>query len=430
MRKIGVALTALMLLFGSGAPVSAQTSAKDRARRHFAKGFAYYQNGDYLKAVKELKTAYAIRPVPVVLFYIGKTFQAAGLNQESARAFWQFLDEATLNNPKRAEALAALKQMGKPARAPASGIGPSGPGPQVTPREGPRVTPPPPRRRRPQVKPGEIIHEPLEDARPSHPMMLEAELPEDFGDWARLYLYYRPKGFEKFFKKPMKVDRRGIYHGCVPARHLKGTSIQYYIEAVGRTGKRKAGSGTASIPNIISLSPSAPLQPGGRLQGCPDEAAGPAGAGAGSQGPEGQGTKYVPPGGGTHKGAGSHHLKLIGFIAAAAVTVGALGAGIGLTMAARSRAQDMANMAVGGPSLVFDGNVEQIQKEGKAYDMGAAFCYVLAGLAAAGTGYLLYDVFLKGRSSKPEKSESEAGAFRLTPSIGPTTVGISGELRF
>ena len=109
MRKLGVALSVLLITTFVGGSALAQTSAKDKARRHFAKGFAYYQNGDYLKAVKELKTAYAIRPVPVVLFYIGKTFQAAGLKDEAVRALRKFLDESTLNNPKRAQAVAALK---------------------------------------------------------------------------------------------------------------------------------------------------------------------------------------------------------------------------------------------------------------------------------------------------------------------------------
>ena len=91
---------------------TAGISARDRAKKHFAKVFAFYQSGAYLKAVHELKTAYSIRPVPVGLFYIGKTFQAAKLNEESARAFWQFLDEATLKDPKRSQAEKALKPGG------------------------------------------------------------------------------------------------------------------------------------------------------------------------------------------------------------------------------------------------------------------------------------------------------------------------------
>lgn len=168
MRKLVVAVSLLLCVAFTASSAQAQTSAKDRARQHFAKGFAYYQNGDYLKAVKELKLAYSLRPVPVVLFYIGKTFQSAGLTEEATRTLRKFLDESTLNNPKRAQAIAALKAMGKPVRAPGGGIGE--PIPPVRPRD--TTTPPvrvTPRRVKPRVKPGEIIHEPVEDARPGHP---------------------------------------------------------------------------------------------------------------------------------------------------------------------------------------------------------------------------------------------------------------------
>ncbi len=438
MRKLGLAVSVLLLTAFSASSAHARASAKDRARRHFAKGFAYYQNGDYLKAVKELKTAYALRPVPVVLFYIGKTFQSAGLVEEAARALWQFLDEATLNNPKREQAKAALKEMGKPMRAPATGIGPGpgpGPGPDVKPRERPRETPRPRRRPKPRVKPGQIIHEPMEDARPGHPLSLEAELPEDFGDWARLYLYYRPKGFEKFFKKPMKPDRRDVYHGCIPKRHLKGTSIQYYIEAVGRTGKRKAGSGTASLPNIIALSPEAPLQPGGRLKGCPDEADRRPGPGAGPG--EGPGAGVTPPPGGGAPGTdrlSKRRLMLYGFIATGAVTVASFVTGAVLSVQARSKAQEMANAGVNGPVLVFDGEVENIEKQGKALDTGAIFCYVLGGVALAGAAYLGYEYFFgmapADSEEKPDAPDTKVSRWRITPTIGPQTWGLSGQFQF
>ncbi|MDY0004244.1 MAG: tetratricopeptide repeat protein [Polyangia bacterium] len=446
MNKIGVALSVLLMLAGQVGVAAAQTDNKDLARQHFNKGFAYYQNGEYLKAVKELKVAYDLRPVPVVLFYIGKTFQSAGLEDEAARALWKFLDEATLNDPKRAQAEQALRDMKKSARAPAAGIGDPatpgtgpGTGPGTDPRVAPRDTPPEPdrpARPRKAVKPGEIIHEPLEDARPGHPMTLEAELPEDFGDWARLYLYYRPKGSEKFLKKAMQSDRRGIYHGCVPKRHMVGTSIQYYIEAVGRTGKRQAGSGNASLPNIISLSPEAPLQPGGRLQGCPDDGTGAPGGEEdprrpGDGGTEPGKTDFVPDGKKPDEtpGPGAKRLKLYGFIATAAASVAAFVVGGVLTAGARSKAQDMANAGVGGPVRVFDGEVEDIEKQGKALDTGAVLCYVIGALAAGGAGYLAYEVFFKGRK-REKAAPKEEPAVRITPTVGPTTWGLSGELRF
>lgn len=436
MKALGVALTFLALLFTQMGDVAARADAREQAKQHFTRGFAYYQNGEYLKAIRELRLAYDLRPVPAVLFYIGKTFQAAGLDDEAARAFWKFLDEATLNDPQRAQAEAALKEMNKSARAPQTGIGeppPPGTEPQRPAGEDPRDPPEPPRPRR-AVKPGEIIHDPVEDARPGHPMTLEAELPEDFGDWARLYLYYRPQGTDLFVKKTMQTDRRGIFHGCVPQRHMKGTAIQYYIEAVGRTGKRQAGSGNASLPNIIALSPEAPLQPGGRLQGCPDEAVRPGETGAGSE----PGVPGKTPADGVTPGtpemseaerlAAARRIKLYGFIATSAAAVAGFVTGGVLTSMARAKAQDMANAGVGGPVLVFDGRVEDIEKKGKAMDTGAILCYIIGALAAGGAGYLAYEVFFKGRKEKAAASEEPA--VRITPTLGPTAWGLSGEIRF
>ncbi len=432
MSKLGIALSVMLLVTVGSTSAHAQRSAKDRARTHFNKGFAYYQNGDYLKAVRELRIAYKIRPVPVVLFYIGKVFQASGLHGESTRALCKFLDESTLNNPKRTEASAALKAMKKTCGSQSGGITEP-----VDPRRvEPRRVEPTVRRRRPTVKPGEIIHEPVEDARPGKPLTMEVELPEDFGDWARLYLYYRPKGSEKFFKKMMKGDRRSIYHGCIPRRHMVGSSIQYYIEAVGRTGKRKAGSGNSSSPNIIGLSASNPLQPGGRLRGCPDESpTGPTGPGGGTgpTGPTGPGLGTGPTGP-TGPAGGSRRLKLYGFIAAAAATAASFAVGIVLTTSARAKALEMANAGAHDPNLApirfFDGDIEKIEKQGKAFDSGAIVCYVIAGLAAIGTGYLGYDLFIKSRSKESAKPTKVTDTLRITPSFGPKSVGLSGGFRF
>ncbi|MFH2008368.1 MAG: hypothetical protein ABI333_17415 [bacterium] len=436
MSKLGVALSVLLLVAGFHSSAQAQTSAKDQARKHFAKGFAYYQNGEFLKAVRELRIAYKIRPVPVVLFYIGKTFQGAGLNDEAVRAFCKFLDESTLNNNKRAQATASLKQMNKTCQAEAAGIGePGGAGtPDVRPRERPREVPAAVGRRRPRVKPGEIIHEPIEDARPSRPLTMEAELPEDFGDWARLYLYYRPKGSEKFIKKMMKADRRSIYHGCIPRRHMIGSSIQYFIEAVGRTGKRKAGSGTSASPNIVGLSESNPLQPGGRLKGCPDEVVG--GGAVEPDRPGGTTPGGVTPGGVTPLPGGEQpqskrKLKLIGFIATAAAAVAAFVTGGLLAKFARDKAQEMANAGNRPPQdlLFYDGNVETIEKQGKALQTGMAVSFVLGSIAAAGAIYLGLDVFLFSKK-KTESPTKITDTLHIAPTFGPRGAGVTGGFRF
>jgi hypothetical protein len=140
----------------------------------------------------------------------------------------------------------------------------------------------------------------------------------------------------------------------------------------------------------------------------------------------------TPPGGGEDTPrVGSRKLKLLAFgatVAAVAVTVGA---GVGMSLQARSKAQEMANAGVSGPSIVFDDAVERIQKNGKALDTGAIVCYVLAGLAAGGAGYLTWDLFFKGKKKKKaEESESVTDTLRITPSLGPQSFGVTGGFQF
>ena len=135
----------------------------------------------------------------------------------------------------------------------------------------------------------------------------------------------------------------------------------------------------------------------------------------------------TPPGGTGPMDAAAKRRKLMlyGFIATAAVTVASAVTGVVLSISARDKAQEMANAGVNGPVHVFDGEVEKIQKQGKALDTGAVFCYVLAGLAAGATGYLMYEAFFKGKKEKPKKR-----VWRITPSVGPTSWGLSGQFEF
>ena len=86
-------------------------SPRELAKEHFNKGYAFYQAGQYLKAVKELKLAYSIRPVPLVLYYIGRTYKEAGLTEEAIIYFQRFLDEARLTDPRRQEVEGLIKEL-------------------------------------------------------------------------------------------------------------------------------------------------------------------------------------------------------------------------------------------------------------------------------------------------------------------------------
>jgi len=423
MHKLTKTIFVAILLssLGTSAPAFAQAKTpKAQAREHFNKGFAYYQAGQYLRAVRELKAAYRIRPVPLVLYYIGKTYKAAQLNEEALTYFQRFLDEARLTDPHRPEVLQLIKAMGgnaRPLTAPATT--------PTTPT--PRATPPTPRPRpRPKrhVKPGEIIHEVIDEARPHLPLLIEAELPDEI-EWARLYLYFRPPGMEQFVKELMKPGRRGVYSYLIHHSYLNSKSLQYYIEAVGRTGKRIAGSGTATSPNIVLLSTDAPLQPGGRMDD--------SGQQAGHGGTKGQ-TGQIFGSGSQKSGAGPGQTNrpswsLYGAIGLTAVTVALVAAGIGLGVTARNRAIEVANAGtprLGGswgypPATAFDASLQRSQDQGKSYQVGSIICYVLSAAAAGGATYLwLHHFGVTGAKKETDKPQST-----VAPILGRRTVGLS-----
>jgi len=422
-RTLGF-LTLIVCMAGmSGTAFGQAKTPKDQAKEAFQKGFAHYQAGQYLQAVRELKKAYNIRPVPLVLFYIGKTYQAAELTEEAITYFRKFLDEARLTDPKRKEAKDAINALGGTIKAkPEPGIQPTRPvtKPDRRPVEKPR---PEPKRKVRRVKPGEIIHEIIEEARPNLPLLVEAELPDNI-EWARLYVYYRAPGQEEFEKKLMSPGRRGIYSYLIHHSHLKGRSLQYYIEAVGRTGKRIAGSGTATSPNIILLSSEAPMQPGGRMDDSGQ-----------TKGDKKSTDKRIIGPDRPKRAKEDRPWYMYGAISLSAATVALVGAGIGLGVQSRYKAQDMADAGTarlpsGGwdypPFGVFDSSLQSTENKGKSYEVGAIVCYSFAALAAGGAVYLWLNHFgVIGKKEKPTKNAS-----LVVPVVGKGTAGVGYGLKF
>ncbi len=410
----------IVCMTGMAGLAQGQETPRDQAKEAFQKGFAHYQAGQYLQAVRELRRAYNIRPVPLVLYYIGKTYQAAELVEEAIAAFQQFLDEARLTEPRRKEAQEAIEALGGTIKTKPSEPDHPVRTPDVRPEEEPK---PEPKRIVRRVKPGEIIHEIIEEARPNLPLLIEAELPDDI-EWARLYVYYRAPGREEFEKKLMPPGRRGIYSYLIHHSVLKGTSLQYYIEAVGRTGKRIAGSGTATSPNIILLSPEAPMQPGGRMDDSGQDPAVTTKIVKGVSVPiERPDEETVRP------------WRMYGAIALTAATVALAGAGIGLGIQSRYKAQDIADSGTarlpgGGwdfpPFAVFDSSLQDTENKGRSYEVGGIVCLSFAAVAAGGAIYLWLNHFgvFGSKREKAEKSSSVA------PIVGRGTAGFTYGLNF
>lgn len=225
---------------------------KEQAAAHFRKGQAHFQAKRFLEAVRELKMAYNIRSAPDVLLFIGRTWQTAGMKEEAVIWFRRYLDESRLTYVvKRKQARQAILALGGKLKVCNCPVAVAKPRSAVT-----RKKPPKPKRR--------FTHEVVEEARPNRPLLVDAELSKGFG-FARIYVYYRTAGMGHFIKRKMKRGRRGIYQHLIHRTCLRGKSMQYFIEVIGRTGRRVAGSGKATSPNIVLLTRRAGMQSGGRM---------------------------------------------------------------------------------------------------------------------------------------------------------------------
>ncbi|PKN47330.1 MAG: hypothetical protein CVU59_03235 [Deltaproteobacteria bacterium HGW-Deltaproteobacteria-17] len=429
----------MMIVSWMTASVAAGQEPVDRkaqAGEHFQKGTALYGAGQYLQAIKEFKEAYRLVPKPIILLYIADIYKEAGLTDEAVSYYRRFLDEARLNDPGRPKAEAALKELGASAVAP-----PKDPTPPTTdPVDKPQPKDPvvdKPRPPRKAFKPGELIHTPLEEAQPNHPAKLEVELPDDIKR-AWVYLYYRPQGQDDYIKVKFKVDKDDVYYYILPCTVLKGNILQYYIEAVGVSGRRVAGSATSASPFIVDINAANPLQPGGQMS-CSEAASG---VSDGSTAPGVVTTprpdKPVDP--------GKRRPKVFYIAIGSSVATVAM---VGLTvlfgqMASMNGVNLEDNQIFGANSglIAFSGEVADYEKSGKSYQ---TTMYVTGGLSvvfALASGYLWADYFgkvpagmslntrLSGPSATPTPAPANSGDVFVAPIIGEGFFGVGGTVRF
>ena len=410
---------------------------KAQAGEHFQKGTALYGAGQYLQAIKEFKEAYRLVPKPIILLYIADIYKEAGLSDEAISYYRKFLDEARMNDPGRPKAEAALKELGASAVAPPKDPTPptTDPGDKPTPKDPPPVDKPvkPPRK---AFKPGELIHTALEEAQPNHPAKLEVELPDDIKR-AWVYLYYRPQGADDYIKVKFKVDKDDVYYYILPCSVMKGNILQYYIEAVGVSGRRVAGSATSASPFIVDINTANPLQPGGQMS-CSEAASGVAG----------DVTPGTTPGTtpGKPEEPGQRRPKVFYIAIGTSVATAAM---VGLTvlfgqMSAMNGQSLEDNQITGAGSglIAFTGEVADYENNGKSYQTTMFVTGGLSVLLGLASGYLWADYLgkipagmslnarLSGPSATPAPAPANTGDVFVTPIIGEGFFGVGGTVRF
>jgi tetratricopeptide (TPR) repeat protein len=107
-RLAGLLLLSLAAL--PAAPAHADDKPDDQAaRNHFDRGAALYQQEQFEEAMREFSTAYELRPLPALLFNIGRCHERLEHWAEAADAFTRYLDVAAdLNPAERAELQARI----------------------------------------------------------------------------------------------------------------------------------------------------------------------------------------------------------------------------------------------------------------------------------------------------------------------------------
>jgi hypothetical protein len=77
-------------------------------------------------------------------------------------------------------------------------------------------------------------------------------------------LSYRPSGSPRFNTLAMEHNRKGWYAAMVPAALIKGSMLQYFVEAHDERGRLVASNGKATLPNVVMVNrPGAVAQAGG-----------------------------------------------------------------------------------------------------------------------------------------------------------------------
>ncbi|MDA3862471.1 MAG: tetratricopeptide repeat protein [Deltaproteobacteria bacterium] len=442
--KLLITIFTCLTLFSSPA-AHAQMTRKQQARAQFQKGMVFFKSGKYLQAIREMKDAYNLIPKPVVLYFIAEVYKEAGLKEEAITYYQKFLANARVNDKTgfRKKAKESIKSLGGKQKGPDLSkytYISNPPKKDYSKKDDKKDKKQHKKIKKRKFKKGELIHTPLEEAKPNHPAKLETELPPSIKR-AWVYVYYRKFGESKFNKAKMKVDKNDIYFYILPCKAMTGNILQYYIEAVGVNGRRIAGAATNSSPFIVDINKANPLQPGGKLS-CSDGTLPGPGTGPAPGTDFGSETTTRPK---------SFYLAVGTSIATAAlfgvaVAMGSMAIVQGQNLENNQMARNPANTTDKNPArryttgiIPFSGNIADYENKGKSYESTMFLTGGIAVVTGLATLYFWLDYLkiIPKNYSLDAKVFSEGGtvkqdskSFTIAPIIGNNTYGIGGSINF
>jgi hypothetical protein len=167
--------------------------------------------------------------------------------------------DPTIATPELEEAFAAARKQAGTAKTPPPTPKPGPPKTEPEKTEPPKTEPP--KTEPPKTEEGDpkgLTHTPVDEARPSSPILIKALLGSETGA-TKVYLFYRATGQEDFVSLVMKRGAGAEWSAYIPAEATTGRALQYYLEARDARGRAMVGSGSALNPYIVSISEKAPL---------------------------------------------------------------------------------------------------------------------------------------------------------------------------
>jgi tetratricopeptide (TPR) repeat protein len=381
--------------------VAAEASAEEadvtvEAKQHYQAGLAAFRKERYTDAAHELRKAYALKPLPLLLVNLGTTYRKMGDFARAAESFQKYLEQAPQDAPDRANVEAQLREVQRHAV------------------------------KEDEPAPEKLEHAPIESAPPDAPVDVHASLSQSD---VELYVYYRQSGDRGFQRLAMRADG-AERQARIPARALAGIAMEYYIQGRDRSGGVVEGSGTPDQPNIVLVDPNAPSRvtapqvERSAAQGMDDEVAPLARKSA----PEKQ-----------------RRLGGVFYSGLALALVGAGGVALGVTggMIAQQQAKALTHDSNVSPSFQFSdpnapGGLDDsaIQAKGKLWntigiagDVGGGVLLAAGLVMMIADGARKHDAAPTKAKRKPAHRDEDASLF-VAPSVGSKLVAVSGGFSF
>lgn len=222
-------------------PAEPSQADLDKARDAYLKGAALIEEQKLEEAVASFKSSYRLSRNPLLLYNIGWTLHEMGDKEMALFYYEKFLSDAPADAAQRDFVTGEVKRLQREVEADAVFEGGASTGDAGSATTGEPEAPP-----APDVT--ELQHKVVDAAPPGKPLDLTAFVPDD-ADW-QVTLFYRGPGELKYVSTGMR-ERYNELVGRIPAAKMKGTAVQYYIEAKDKSGAVVDRSGQATSPHLV-----------------------------------------------------------------------------------------------------------------------------------------------------------------------------------